>query len=83
MPQIQQNKHIQVMSRLTEILGVRCMVTLDDRGEVRGVIQEIAIPAIAEDLQDSINLTQFKVRLESGEIVTVPGSSISKIGSAA
>lgn len=82
MPQIQQNKHIQVMSRLTEILGVRCIVDLKKRGAVPGTIHEIAIPALGDDLQSSIDHTQFKVRLESGEIVTVPGSSISKIGSA-
>lgn len=80
MPQIQQNKHIQVMSRLTEILGVKCNVNLTERGVVPGIIQEIAIPALADDFQSSIDLTQFKVRLDSGEIVTVPGSSLSKIG---
>jgi len=36
-------------------------------------------PALAEDLQRSIDLTQFKVQLESGDTVTAFGSAFSKI----
>ncbi|HKW17496.1 MAG TPA: hypothetical protein VJO35_08320 [Terriglobales bacterium] len=79
MAQIQQNKNIQVMGRLTELLGVAVIIKSEERGEVRGIIEQIAAPAIAEDLQRSIELTQFKVRLESGETLTVPGSAFSKI----
>jgi hypothetical protein len=46
---------------------------------VRGVIEDIAVPVLAEDFQSSLNLTQFKVRLESGDVVTVPGSAFSTI----
>lgn len=79
MAQLQQNKQANVMTRLTELLRIKVIVKLKDRGEVRGVIEEIVAPAIAEDLQHSIGLTQFKVKLESGETVTVPGSAFSKI----
>ena len=79
MAQFQLNKQATVMTRLTELLRIRVIVKLKDLGEVRGVIEEIVAPAIAEDLQRSIDLTQFRVRLESGEMLTVPGSSFSKI----
>lgn len=83
MAQIQQNKHMQVMSRLTELPGIRVTLKTEELGEVRGVIEQITAPAIAEDFQSSVNLTQFKVRLESGDVVTVPGSAFSKIDFAA
>lgn len=79
MAQIQQNKQVNVMTRLTELLRIAVVVRLKDRGEVRGVIEEIVAPAIADDLQRSIDMTQFKVKLESGETVMVPGSAFSKI----
>ena len=74
MAQFQHNKQAQIMTRLTELLGVMVIVKLKELGEVRGVIQEIAAPTIADGFQQSIELTQFKVRLESGDVVTVPGS---------
>ena len=79
MAQIHLNKQATVMTKLTELLSIKVIVKLKELGEVRGVIEEIVAPAIAEDLQRSIDLTQFKVRLESGETVTVPGSTFSKI----
>jgi hypothetical protein len=79
MAQFQLNKQATVMTRLTELLRIAVVVKLKERGEVRGVIEEIVAPAIAEDLQHSIDLTQFKVKLESGETLTVPGSAFSKI----
>ena len=79
MAQFRQNTSAQVMTRLTELLGVRCIIKVKDAGEIKGVIEEIAAPVLAEDLQRSIDLTQFKVRLESGDTVTVPGSAFSKI----
>ncbi|HEY7353067.1 MAG TPA: hypothetical protein VH596_09920 [Terriglobales bacterium] len=79
MARFQQNKQATVMTRLTELLRIKVIVKVEDLGEIRGVIEEIVAPAIAEDLQQSIDLTQFKVKLESGETVTVPGSAFSKI----
>ena len=79
MAQFQLNKQATVMTKLTELLRIKVIVKLKDLGEVSGVIEEIVAPAIADDLQHSIDLTQFKVRLESGETVTVPGSAFSKI----
>ena len=79
MAQFQLNKQATVMTKLTELLRIKVIVKLKDLGEVSGVIEEIVAPAIADDLQRSIDLTQFKVRLESGETVTVPGSAFSKI----
>lgn len=79
MAQFQLNKQATVMTKLTELLRIKVIVKLKELGEVRGVIEEIVAPAIADDLQRSIDLTQFKVRLESGETVTVPGSAFSKI----
>jgi hypothetical protein len=79
MAQFQHNKQAQVMTRLTELLGVAVVIKLEDNGEVRGVIEEIAAPAFAEDFQRSLDLTQWKVRLESGEAMTVPGSAFSRI----
>jgi hypothetical protein len=67
------------MMKLTELLRIKVMVKLQELGEVRGVIEEIVAPAIADDFQRSIDMTQFKVRLDSGEMVTVPGSAFSKI----
>lgn len=73
------NKQATVMTKLTELLRIKVIVKLKDLGEVRGVIEQIVVPAIAEDLRRSIDLTQFKVKLESGETVAVPGSAFSKI----
>lgn len=75
---LQQNKQATVMAKLTELLRIKVIVRLKE-GEVRGVIEQIVAPAIAGDLQHSIDMTQFKVRLESGETMTVPGSAFSKI----
>lgn len=83
MAQFQHNTQAQVMTRLTELLGVAVIIKLKELGEMRGVIEEIVAPTIAEDLQRSIDLTQFKVRLESGDVVTVPGSAFSRIEYAA
>jgi hypothetical protein len=79
MAQFQLNKQTNVMMRLTELLRIKVIVKLQELGEVRGVIEEIVAPALADDLQHSIDMTQFKVRLDSGETVTVPGSAFSKI----
>ena len=79
MAQFQRNKQAQVMTRLTELLGVAVIIKLEEHGEVRGLIEEIAVPALAEDFQRSLELTQWKVRLESGEVITVPGSAFSRI----
>ena len=79
MAQFQLNKQATVMTKLTELLRIKVIVKLKDLGEVSGVIEEIVAPAIADDLQHSIDLTPFKVRLEAGETVTVPGSAFTKI----
>ena len=79
MAQFQLNKQATVMTKLTELLRIEVIVKLKGLGEVSGVIEEIVAPAIADYLQPSINVTQFKVRLESGETLTVPGSAFSKI----
>lgn len=79
MAQFQQNKQANVMTKLTELLRIKVIVKLKDLGEVHGVIEQIIAPAIAGDLQSSIDMTQFKVRLDSGETVIVPGSAFSKI----
>lgn len=79
MAQFRHNTQAQVMTKLTDLVGVACIIKLKDLGEVRGVIEEIVAPVFAEDVQRSIDLTQFKVRLESGEAVTVAGSAFSKI----
>ena len=79
MAQFRKNTNAQVMTRLTELLGIHCTVKVKDAGEIRGIIEEIAVPVLAEDLQRSIDLTQFKVKLESGDTVTVAGSAFSKI----
>jgi small nuclear ribonucleoprotein (snRNP)-like protein len=79
MAQFQRNKQAQVMTRLTDMLGVAVIIKLKENGEVRGLIEEIAAPALAEDFQRSLDLTQWKVRLESGEVMTVSGSQFSRI----
>ena len=79
MAQFQRNKQAQVMTRLTELLGVAVIIKLKENGEVRGLIEEIAAPALAEDFQRSLDLTQWRVRLESGEVITVSGSQFSRI----
>jgi hypothetical protein len=79
MAQFQINKQATVMTKLTELLRIKVIVNLEELGEVRGFIEQIVAPAIAEDLQRSIDLTQFKVKLESGETLIVPGSKFAKI----
>lgn len=79
MAQFQHNKQAQVMARLTELLGVPVIVKLKDIGERRGVIEQIVAPALAEDFRRSIDFAQFKVKLESGDTITVSGSELSRI----
>lgn len=79
MAQFQHNKQAQVMTSLTELLGVPVIVKLKDLGERRGVIEEIVAPALAEDFQRSIDFTRFKVKLDSGDTITVSGSELSRI----
>ena len=79
MAQFQHNKQAQVMARLTELLGVPVIVKLKDLGERRGVIEQIVAPALAEDFRRSIDFAQFKVKLESGDTITVSGSELSRI----
>ena len=79
MAQFQLNKQTNVMMRLTELLRIKVIVKIQERGDVRGAIEEIVAAAFADDLQRSIDVTQFSVRLDSGEAVTVPGSAFSKI----
>lgn len=79
MAQFQHNTHSQVMTKLTDLLGIGCIIKVKNSGEVRGVIEEIVAPVIAEDFHQSINGTQFKVRLQSGAVLTVPGSAFSNI----
>lgn len=74
------NTNAQVMTKLAELIGIGCIIKVKDSGELRGVIEEIAAPVIADDFHQSINLTQFRVRLHSGDVLTVPGSAFSKIG---
>lgn len=79
MAQFQHNKQAQVMARLTELLGVPVIVKLKDIGERRGVIEQIVAPALAEDFRRSIDFAQFKVKLESGDTITVSRSELSRI----
>ena len=72
------NAHAQTMTKLTDLVRRSCWVKLDI-GEKPGVIEGIADVVDADDTQQAINLSKFTVRLESGVVVIVPGSELSRI----
>lgn len=72
------NAQAQHVPRMLELVGANCIVKFKD-DEGHGVIEEIATLVIGNDLEESINRSQFKVHLQSGDTITAPGSSLSRI----
>ena len=69
----------QIMPKVFELVGASCIVKFKDVGEQHGIIESISTPVIGDDLDQSINASQFRIHLQSGDVVTVPGSQISAI----
>jgi len=70
------DKRAQILPKLFELVGASCLVKFKDVGEQRGVIESISEPVIGDDLEQSIKASEFKIRLESGDIATVVGSEV-------
>jgi hypothetical protein len=76
MPEINHNLRAQVVTRLSSWVGRQCVLTSSELVERHGVIKEIAYVGEAADLQQSIDLSEFTVLLDSGESVRAPVSAI-------
>lgn len=74
------NKRAQIMPKVFELVGACCVVRSKEFGEQHGVIESISAPVLGDDLEQSINASKFKIRVQSGIILTIPGSEISAIG---
>jgi hypothetical protein len=79
MAQWTHNKNPQVMTKLLAQVGASCIVKFQDIGERRGVIEAITKIVVGDSWDETVNLSEFKVLLTSGDIVTVPGSAISRL----
>lgn len=72
----------QISSKMHELVGCMCVVTLKPEGDRRGMIERIESLTLGKDFPESFERSQFRVHLNSGDIVVVPGSAISAIESA-
>ncbi len=64
---------------LRAFVGLPCIVKLKGAGDQRGYISAITSLVLGKDQEQSINLSEFKVDLPSGDVVTVPGSALRPI----
>lgn len=76
-----QNQKGPITSKMHDLLGCMCVVTIAQEGDRRGTIEQIESLVIAEDFPESFERSQFKVLLTSGDAVIVQGSAISEIES--
>lgn len=76
MPEITHNQYAQLVAKLTSFVGIPCVVRSSNLGQGPGVIKEIAFVGEAADFDQSFNLSQFTVLLESGTTLKVPVSDI-------
>jgi hypothetical protein len=76
MAEIRNNQYAQVVAKLTSLVGVPCVVRSSNLGQVPGVIKEIAFVGEATDFDQSFNLSEFTVLLESGTTLRVSVSDI-------
>lgn len=76
-----QNQIGPITSKMHDLLGCMCVVTITREGDRRGMIERIESLIIGKDFPESFERSQFKVLLTSGDPVIVQGSSISEIES--
>ena len=76
-----QNQQGPITSKMHDLLGCMCVVTIAQEGDRRGTIERIESLIIAKDFPESFERSQFKVLLTSGDAVIVQGSAISEIES--
>jgi hypothetical protein len=76
-----QNQIGSITSKMHELLGCMCVVTITREGDRRGMIERIESLIIGKDFPESFERSQFKVLLTSGDAVIVQGSAISEIES--
>jgi hypothetical protein len=76
-----QSQKEPITSKMHDLLGCMCVVTLKLEGDRRGVIEQIESLTMLKDFPESFEESQFSVRLTSGDMVVVPGSAITEIES--
>jgi hypothetical protein len=76
MSEIYHNQYAQLLTKLSSCVGSQCVLTSSELGERCGVIKEIASVGEGVDLQQSFDLSEFNVLLESGELLRAPVSAI-------
>ena len=64
-----------VEQRIQNLVGVDCVLGNEMKGHIIGVSQGTPF----EDVDASINLSIFSIKVESGHVVKVPGSVIASI----
>jgi len=69
--------HKEVQAALNLLVGSSCLVKRKEHGDLRGRISGIAVECIVENLEQSIDLTIFKVDLGFGDIRELAGSELS------
>ncbi len=77
------NLEAQITSKMHELMACTCVVNLRQEGDRRGIIEQIESLTLGKDFAESFELSQFKVHLTSGDVVSVSGSAISTIESTA
>src|SRR3954451_3546215 len=76
-----QDRKGPITSKMHDLLGCMCVVTIAQEGDRRGMIERIESLIIGEDFPESFERSQFRVLLTLGDAVIVQGSAISEIES--
>ncbi len=68
---------------VSRLKGARVWIKIVGKGgsELQGTIEAALKPFVTEDREQVVTLTLFSVRLDSGELVEVSGSNVSRIDS--
>lgn len=74
---LSQNREVvmTVEQRIQNLVGADCVLGNEMKGHIVGV----SLGTRFEDVDASINVRRFSIRLESGHVVRVPGSVIASI----
>ncbi len=78
---VDQRFEAEITSKLHELISCMCVVESPE-GHRRGMIDRIESVILRQDFSESFSESRFKVHLNSGDEVIVPGSAISEIESA-
>jgi RNase P/RNase MRP subunit p29 len=62
--------------RVEELVGWKVWVKEANRPTYVGYISSVTEPAEADDIQDAIDASFFRVKLTSGDVVEIPGTAI-------